>query len=189
MAIYRLTGEVSYDDVVRGLTATTIQSLLMALFFTALSFATVIMYDWNAVAFIGKRLPFFEVALTSFSAYAVGNTAGFGALSGGAIRYRAYSRLGLSPDDIARIIAFVTLSFALGLTVITALAMLAMAPEISLIIGIAPVVLRSVAIVVLVLFAAAAVAAQRYPRLEHPADPPTPCRYAYPVAAIPGNRP
>ena len=165
MAIYRLTGEVRYNDVVRGLTATTIQALLMALFFTALSFATVIMYDWNAVAFIGRRLPFSEVALTSFSAYAVGNTAGFGALSGGAIRYRAYSRLGLPPDDIARIITFVTLSFTLGLTVITALAMLAMASEISLITGITPVLLRSVAIVVLVLFAAAVVVAQRYPRL------------------------
>ncbi len=54
----------------------------------------------NALDYIGKKLPFVPVAVTAFSSYAIGNTAGFGALSGGAIRFRAYSRLGLSPEDI-----------------------------------------------------------------------------------------
>ncbi|GEO86362.1 MULTISPECIES: bifunctional lysylphosphatidylglycerol flippase/synthetase MprF [Alphaproteobacteria] len=148
-AIYRLTEEVSYDDVVRSLVDTSPSSILLAVFFTVLSFATLCFYDWNALAFIGRKKPFGEVALTAFSAYAVGNVAGFGALSGGAIRYRAYSRAGLAPDEIGRIIAFVTLSFSLGLTIITSVALIPMSPEIGPLIGIDPVWLRAVAMLIL----------------------------------------
>ena len=87
---------------VEALAATRPSSILLALLFTALSFLALVFYDLNAIDYIGKRLPFPHVALTAFSAYAVGNTAGFGALSGGAIHYRAYTRLGISPEDIGR---------------------------------------------------------------------------------------
>jgi phosphatidylglycerol lysyltransferase len=115
LAIFHLTQEVRYDDVVLALTDTKVSSILLALFFTGLSFFALVFYDQNALEFIGKKLPFAHVALTAFSAYAVGNTAGFGALSAGAIRYRAYTRQGLTPEEITRVIAFVTLSFGLGL--------------------------------------------------------------------------
>jgi phosphatidylglycerol lysyltransferase len=134
-AIYRLTEEVTYADVVNGLRSTSPGSIALAILFTALSFTTLCLYDVNALAHIGRRRPLAEVALTAFSAYAVGNVAGFGALSGGAIRYRAYSRAGLSPDDIGRVIAFVTVSFSLGLVLITAIALLPVAGEIAPLIG------------------------------------------------------
>ena len=87
-----------------------------------MSFASLVYYDLNALDYIGRKLPPLPVAVTAFSAYAIGNTAGFGALSGGAIRFRAYSRLGLSPEDIARVIAFVTFAFGLGLLALSAIA-------------------------------------------------------------------
>ncbi|WP_115670247.1 bifunctional lysylphosphatidylglycerol flippase/synthetase MprF [Ciceribacter selenitireducens] len=148
-AIYRLTEEVRYDDVVQSLAATPPISILMAVIFTVLSFATLCLYDWNALAYIGRKRRFGEVALTAFSAYAVGNVAGFGALSGGAIRYRAYSRTGLRPDEIGRIIAFVTLSFSLGLAVITSVALVPMAPEVAPLVGLDPIWLRTTAVLVL----------------------------------------
>ncbi|MFB9949651.1 bifunctional lysylphosphatidylglycerol flippase/synthetase MprF [Rhizobium puerariae] len=135
-AIYNLTTEVSYDDVVEALGNTRWSSIGLAVFFTALSFAALVGYDLNAITYIGRSLPLVPVAMTAFSAYAVGNTAGFGALSGGAIRFRAYSRLGLSPDDIARIIAFVTLAFGIGLLAVTALASLVTAPRIGAVLNI-----------------------------------------------------
>ncbi len=134
-AIYHLTEEVTYADVVRSLEATGSGSIALAILFTALSFASLCLYDINALAFIGRKRPWPEVALTAFSAYAVGNVAGFGALSGGAIRYRAYSRAGLPPEDIGRIIAFVTISFSLGLAVLTALSIIPMAGELSPLVG------------------------------------------------------
>jgi phosphatidylglycerol lysyltransferase len=148
-AIYNLTNEVSYDDVIEALANTRWSSIGLAVFFTALSFAALVGYDINAITYIGRTLPFVPVAITAFSAYAVGNTAGFGALSGGAIRFRAYSRLGLSPDDIGRVIAFVTLAFGIGLLAVTALASLVTAPRIGAILDIDGMWVRAGAIVII----------------------------------------
>ncbi|MFS2155166.1 bifunctional lysylphosphatidylglycerol flippase/synthetase MprF [Rhizobium sp. Rhizsp42] len=144
-AIMQLTDEVRYDDVVEALAEMSLSSILLAMFFTALSFLALVFYDINAIDYIGKRLPFPYVALTAFSAYAVGNTAGFGALSGGAIRYRAYTRLGLSPEDIGRVIAFVTLSFGLGLAAVAAISLLVIAGEIAPLISFSSFWLRVIA--------------------------------------------
>lgn len=130
LAIYRLTGEISYQDVLDAMASTTWTSIALAVLFTGLSFAALICYDFNAIAFIGKRAPLSSVAMTAFSAYAIGNTAGFGPLSGGAIRFRAYSRLGFSPGEITRIVAFVTLAFGIGLLAVCALSMLIVANRI-----------------------------------------------------------
>lgn len=153
-AIYNLTTEVSYDDVVEALANTRWSSIGLAVFFTALSFAALVGYDVNAITYIGRSLPFVPVAITAFSAYAVGNTAGFGALSGGAIRFRAYSRLGLSPDDIGRIVAFVTLAFGIGLLAVTALASLVTAPRIGAILDIDGTWVRAGAIAIIIVLAA-----------------------------------
>ncbi|WP_145640316.1 bifunctional lysylphosphatidylglycerol flippase/synthetase MprF [Neorhizobium alkalisoli] len=157
-AIYGLTNEVSYDDVIDALSQTKGSSVALAIFFTALSFLSLVGYDLNALSYIRKKLPFVPVAMTAFSAYAVGNTAGFGALSGGAIRFRGYSRLGLSPDDIGRVIAFVTLAFGLGLLAVTALASLVTAPRIGQILDLDEQWVRGIAIVVIVALTALVIA-------------------------------
>ncbi|PZM07644.1 bifunctional lysylphosphatidylglycerol flippase/synthetase MprF [Rhizobium tubonense] len=153
LAIFHLTTEVRYDDVVLALSETKYSSILLALLFTGLSFFALVFYDVNALEFIDKKLPFPHVALTAFSAYAVGNTAGFGALSAGAIRYRAYSRLGLTPEDITRVIAFVTLSFGLGLAAVGSIALLVIADEMGPLIGIDGIWLRLMAGVILSILA------------------------------------
>ena len=153
VTIYKLTSEVRYDDIVDALADTTWRSVALAILFTVLSFAALICYDANAIDYIGKKLPMPSVIATAFIAYAVGNTAGFGPLSGGAIRFRAYSRLGLTPGEIARIIAFVTLSFGLGLLAVSALSTLVVAPRVASIMGVESSWLRVVAIAVIAIMA------------------------------------
>lgn len=148
VAIYRLTSEVRYEDVLAALDATPWSAIALAVFFTGLSFVALVFYDFNALEYIGRKLPWPSVAASAFVAYAVGNTVGFGPLSGGAIRFRAYSRLGLAPGDIARVIAFVTLSFGLGLLMVSALSTLAVAPQISRTIGMSPGWLQAAALAV-----------------------------------------
>ncbi|WP_183900455.1 bifunctional lysylphosphatidylglycerol flippase/synthetase MprF [Rhizobium metallidurans] len=156
-AIERLTTEVRYEDVVQALADTRISSIVLALFFTALSFLALVFYDVNAIEYVGRKLPFPQVALTAFSAYAVGNTAGFGALSGGAIRYRAYSRLGLTPEEIGRVIAFVTIAFGLGLAGVGSIALLAIADEIAPLIDVSSWVLRLIGGAIVLVLAAGVV--------------------------------
>ncbi|MFB2551212.1 bifunctional lysylphosphatidylglycerol flippase/synthetase MprF [Ensifer soli] len=144
-AIVHLTEEVRYEDVTAALANTSWVSVGLAIGFTALSFVALTFYDTGALSYLKKKLPYADVALTAFSAYAVGNTAGFGPLSGGAIRYRAYTRLGLKPEEIGAVIAFVTLAFGLGLLSVGALSILAIAPDVASLTGVPAGVLRLVA--------------------------------------------
>ncbi|OHV72220.1 bifunctional lysylphosphatidylglycerol flippase/synthetase MprF [Ensifer sp. LCM 4579] len=148
-AIFHLTAEVQYGDVVAALADTHWISVLTAISFTGLSFLALTFYDVGALDYIKRKLPYADVALTAACAYAVGNTAGFGPLSGGAIRYRAYSRLGLEPDDIARVIAFVTLAFGLGLAAVACLSLLAVGEYVAPLTGLDPFWLRAIAATVL----------------------------------------
>ena len=150
VAIVHLTAEVQYDDVLAALAATSWADVALALLFTGLSFLSLICYDLNALRYIGKKLPLAHVALTAFSAYAVGNTAGFGALSGGAIRYRAYSRLDVAPEDITRVVAFVTLAFGLGLAAVSSIAGLLIAGDVAPLVGLHPWLLRAIAAAILI---------------------------------------
>lgn len=153
-ALYRLTGEVRYDDVVESVMATPVHDLLLAVFFTGLSYAALIAYDFNALAYIRRRkVPPATVAVTAFSAYAVSNSVGFGPLSGGAIRYRVYTKFGLSPEDVARIVAFVTFSFGIGLAAVAALSVLPVANHLGNATGLSPLALRAGAVAVIVLIA------------------------------------
>ena len=82
--------------------------------FAAVGYFALTGYDALALRYVRRKLPYLRMAVVSFMAFAVGHNVGVAALSGGSIRYRAYSELGLSATDIARIIVFCTLTFALG---------------------------------------------------------------------------
>lgn len=145
IAVSHLIREVQYVDVVQALGDASWQAVALAIGFTAVSFLALTFNDYDALDYVGHPLPWPQAALTAFSAYAVGNIAGFGPLSGGAIRYRAYSRLGLGPEEIGRVIAFVALAFGFGLAAITSLALLVVAEDAAGATGLNPGVLRLVA--------------------------------------------
>lgn len=157
-AIFHLTSEVRYEDVMSALDNTSAASIGLAIGFTGLSFFALTFYDVGALIYLKRRLPYADVALTASAAYAVGNTAGFGPLSGGAIRYRAYSRLGLKPEEIGGVIAFVTLAFGLGLASVAALSLLMIAPEVAPLVGMSSAALRVIAILILTVLLALMVA-------------------------------
>jgi phosphatidylglycerol lysyltransferase len=125
MATRHLVNDISYDDMMTSLEATPTWAVIAALLLTAATFGTLMVSDLGGLAYTGRRLPFPLVALTSFCSYAVGNTAGFGPLTAGAIRYRFYTPHGLEPEDIARIVAFVTTAFGLGLCGVLGLSFMA----------------------------------------------------------------
>jgi len=82
---------------------------------TAASYVALTGYDFLALASIGRRLPRARVALASFVSYAVSHTVGLTMLSGASLRYRFYTRSGISAGDLSRIIVSYSLTFWLGL--------------------------------------------------------------------------
>ena len=86
-----------------------------ALVLTALNYAVLTGYDFLAFAYIGKRLPRGDVALASFLAYAIANNVGFAMLSGASVRYRFYTRWGVTAEELSRIVFSYSVTFWLGL--------------------------------------------------------------------------
>jgi uncharacterized membrane protein YbhN (UPF0104 family) len=85
---------------------------------TAASYLLLTGYDLLALHYVRHQLRFRDVVLTSFTAFAFSNNLGFQLFSGGSMRYRIYSNLGLQADEIFGIVAFCTFTYALGVITI-----------------------------------------------------------------------
>ena len=101
--------------------------LLLALVLTALNYVALTGYDFLAFAYIGKSLRRLHVAAASFLAYAISNNVGMAMLSGGSIRYRFYTRWGVTAEELSRIVFSYSVTFWLGLFALGGLS-LAVAP-------------------------------------------------------------
>jgi phosphatidylglycerol lysyltransferase len=161
VAISHLVREVSYQDVENALRSTSEHQVLAAVLFTAASFALLSLYDFSALEYVGRRLPYRVVGLAAFCSYAVSNTAGFGPLTGGAIRYRFFAPLGFEPEDIGRIVAFVTGAFGLGLTAVTGASLIVGAGDVAAHLGVPSILLRLVGVVILAVMGAGVFVAAR----------------------------
>lgn len=149
LALYRLTGEIRYTDVLAEVRAVPAGALVLAALFTALSFVALAGYDASGLAYIGARLPLRTLALGSFAGYALGNTVGFGVLTGGAARMRVYGAAGLEPAQVARLMAFIAAGFGLGISFVGALGLLWGASAAEALLPLAPITLRGLALMVL----------------------------------------
>lgn len=82
--------------------------------FAVTSHACLCVVDMMAIRYVGARQPWPRVFAASFVSQAISHNVGFGAVTGGAIRYRMYSHDGVGAGAIARIMVFTGSSFGLG---------------------------------------------------------------------------
>jgi glycosyltransferase 2 family protein len=120
--LYRTLREYSLEDIGQALRSIPASNLMLGLAFAAGSYLCLSCNDALAVRYAGKPLPFHQTALASFTGLSIGHNVGVAALSSGAIRYRFYSRWGLSTEDVAKVILFCGVTVALGLTTLGAAA-------------------------------------------------------------------
>jgi phosphatidylglycerol lysyltransferase len=114
---------VTWHELARDILATPPRSLALALLLTALNYAILTGYDFLAFAYVGKRLSWDRIALASFLAYAIANNVGFAMLSGASVRYRFYTRWGITPTQLSRIIVAYATTFWLGLLLLGGLSL------------------------------------------------------------------
>lgn len=110
---------------------------------TSISFAALIGRDVSAVRYVGAKVPWLAPAVAGFCGTALGNAAGFGTITGAAVRYRIYGAAGIRSEDIARLLLFIAAGFALGLTGFGGLAALIEAGPVAHLLGF-PVALVSI---------------------------------------------
>ncbi len=149
-ALHGLTREINYKDVLVQIHATPVSALLMAALFTFLSFVALAGYDLSGLAYLGIKLPLRTVALGSFAGYAMGNTVGMGVLTGGAVRLRVYGAAGMDTVQVARLMAFISLGFGLGITAIGATGLIWGAHRAEEALGLPALPLRIIAVLILV---------------------------------------
>jgi len=106
---------VTWHELSADVWATPPAQLLTALGLTALNYVALTGYDLLAFAYIGKALPRAHVAGASFLAYAISNNVGFAMLSGASVRYRFYTRWGVTAEELSRIVFSYSVTFWLGL--------------------------------------------------------------------------
>ncbi|HYM61322.1 MAG TPA: bifunctional lysylphosphatidylglycerol flippase/synthetase MprF [Thermoanaerobaculia bacterium] len=103
-----------YRDVIAYLRTLGRERIILAVALTILGYLVMTGYDTLAFRYIRHRLPYLKIALASFIGYAFNNNAGFSGLVGGSLRYRLYNAWRLTAIEIAKVIAFCTISFWLG---------------------------------------------------------------------------
>ncbi|MFZ5752356.1 MAG: lysylphosphatidylglycerol synthase domain-containing protein [Pseudomonadota bacterium] len=117
-ALYHLLKPVNPADVTAQIKATPVATLAAALGATAISYVALIFYDWFGLRFIGKTLDRGIVALGGFLGYASGNTIGVSVVSGGAVRYRIHSAVGLNGFEVAAVSGYIAVALGTGLTLV-----------------------------------------------------------------------
>jgi phosphatidylglycerol lysyltransferase len=118
-------GQYRWRDILAHMRAIRTSQLTAAVLLTAAGYGSLTLYDALGLRFAGARVPYHRLALISFMGYAIGHNVGFNTLSGGAVRFRAYSVLGLSTKQIATVVAFGTITFCMGAAALLGLSLLA----------------------------------------------------------------
>jgi phosphatidylglycerol lysyltransferase len=114
---------VSWQALVRDVVDTPLALLSLAVFLTACNYAVLTGYDFLAFAYIGKKLSSGRIVLASFLAYAIANNVGFAMVSGASVRYRFYTRWGITAEDLSRIVFSYAVTFWLGLLLLGGLSL------------------------------------------------------------------
>lgn len=149
-SIYHLLQEVDIHQVARLVHGTPLAIIAISLICMLGSYGAMVGYDWSALRYLGKPLPLRTVATGGFLGYAIGANVGAGPVTGGAVRTRIYTALGLSLADIATVAAFGSMSFAIGMTVIGTGALALYPNALDSVISMSPTVVRMLATVVFV---------------------------------------
>jgi len=107
-----------YRDVIGYLSSLPREQIVLAIVLTFLGYLAMTGYDTLAVRYIRHPLPYRKTALASFIGYAFNNSVGLSGLVGGSLRYRLYNAWRLTAVEIAKVIAFCTISFWLGFVIL-----------------------------------------------------------------------
>jgi phosphatidylglycerol lysyltransferase len=124
LPVGEIVAAIDYHAMTIALRRTPGFAIALSVAATTVSFAALVGRDASALRYIGARTSFTALFLASFCGSALGNAAGFGVLTAGAVRYRIYGASGVKRDDVARLLIFVTGGFALGLSGVGGLAAL-----------------------------------------------------------------
>lgn len=122
--LYRNLSRYSLPELLQSIYAIPLSDGLIAFCFVVLSYLTLAGFDGTALLYLGRRISAPKVLLTSFTALSIGHNVGVSLLSSAAVRYRYYSRWGLSTAEVGQLVIFCGVTVALGIASLAGITML-----------------------------------------------------------------
>jgi len=122
--LYRNLSRYSLAELMQSIYAIPLSDGLIAFGFVMLSYLSLAGFDGTALAYVGKRIAAPKVLLTSFTALSIGHNVGVSLLSSAAVRYRFYSRWGLSAAQVGQLVVFCGFTVALGIASLAGITLL-----------------------------------------------------------------
>ncbi|MCL2748517.1 MAG: lysylphosphatidylglycerol synthase domain-containing protein [Alphaproteobacteria bacterium] len=111
----------SLYEIARALWNIPFINLVWALLAAIAGYITLSFYDYLALRYIGKMVSWWKWMLAGVIGFAISNNAGHAVVSGGAIRYRLYTRWRIRAGDIVKILTYNGFTYFLGCTAIVIL--------------------------------------------------------------------
>jgi phosphatidylglycerol lysyltransferase len=152
--LHRELSTVHLRDVLAAFKAIPLRSLVIAAVLAVASYIVLTGYDYLALHYIKKPLPYVKTAYTSFIAYAVGHNLGLAMLTGGSVRLRIYTAAGLSAIEVGQVVALCTVTFGLGVALVFSLVFAIAPAEVTFVIHISENLVRAVGVAGLVMLSA-----------------------------------
>ncbi|KKX34363.1 lysylphosphatidylglycerol synthase domain-containing protein [Rhizobium sp. LC145] len=128
--LYKELRGLSLEELGESLAAISTRNWILCGVSTLLAYAALAGYDRIALMHLGRKVNWLFITICSFTTYALSHNVGASVVSGGVVRYRAYSSRGLTPAEIGILIALCSFTFVLG-TVLLAGIVLILKPHIT----------------------------------------------------------
>lgn len=128
--LYSQVKKLSFDETMESLRSIPPQHWLLSLAATLAAYIALAGYDRIALMHLRRKVAWAFVALCSFTSYALSHNIGATVVSGAVIRYRAYATRGLGAGEVGVLVAFCSLTFAIGVTTLLGI-VLVLRPDIA----------------------------------------------------------
>ncbi len=104
--IYRQLSKYQMEDIKQALLSIPAKNLIYASVASFFGYVALSSYDYLALKYIKKKVSTWKWIFAGFIGFSVSNNAGHAIVSGGAIRYRLYTRWRIKANEIVKMITF-----------------------------------------------------------------------------------
>ena len=110
--------DYSLRDIAHAILDIPMPNLIIACVACLLGYLALSLYDYLALKYIGGRVTWWKWMLAGMLGFAISNNAGHAVVSGGAIRYRLYTRWRIRGGDILKMLTISGFTYFLGASAI-----------------------------------------------------------------------
>lgn len=110
--------DYSVYDIINAILSIPKTNLVLACIACFAGYLALSLYDFLALRYVGGHVSWWKWMLAGMLGFAISNNAGHAIVSGGAIRYRLYTRWRINGGDIVKMLTFSGFTFFLGCSAI-----------------------------------------------------------------------